>query len=59
MTKCKHNFAYPHTIWQGKTSNEVIVGRYCTICGLQQAARAKTWGRVPNGYEDMKRELQY
>jgi len=55
----KHNFAYPHAIWEGRTANEVVVGRYCTSCGLQQAARASKWGRVPKSHPDMKRELQY
>lgn len=48
----KHYFSYPHSIWQGRTVNEVLVGRYCS-CGLQQAARASKWGKVPKSHPDM------
>lgn len=55
---CKHSWCYEHAIWEGRTPNEVTVGRYCWHCGLQQAARANKWGRIPKSHPDMRDVLK-
>lgn len=54
---CKHTWFYEHTVWNGRSENEIVVGRYCTACGKQQAAFVSMWRDVPAEYEDMRQTL--
>jgi hypothetical protein len=54
MSECKHQWNYPHTIFEGRKkwrSNEIGVVRYCHLCGVKQMAFTKDWGKVPRNYK--------
>jgi hypothetical protein len=54
-SKCTHWWAYPHTVLSGRPGrDEVVVARYCSMCGEVQCATAANWHRVPEGYTDIK-----
>lgn len=56
-SKHRHYWNYPHSIWTGRSSNEVVVARYCS-CGEIQIARAAEWRKVTRRMPDVREECR-
>jgi hypothetical protein len=56
--KCAHYWCYPHAIYEGRTDNEIVVGRYCGKCGKHQITFASDWKPVPRSYVYMREEMK-
>lgn len=52
----RHNWFYPHMIWQGRNEKECAIGRYCS-CGATQAALVTRWQAVPRSLKDLREKL--
>ena len=46
----KHNWYYPHTVWQGKGKNGVAVVRWCA-CGAIEMVFADKWSKAPRSHD--------
>jgi len=56
MKKHEHYWSFDHTIWEGRTKNEVAVHRYCA-CGKHQIAYARIWHMPRKVYQFGKHGL--
>ena len=50
MSRHEHYWHYEHTVWEGRTDDEVSVVQWCT-CGVRQIAYAAKWGPVPRDHD--------
>ncbi len=55
--KHAHYWHYEHTVWEGRTPDEVAVVRYCR-CGVARMAYASKWRKIPKGYPDILKLLE-
>lgn len=54
MKRCKHNWYFEHTIYQGprgEKDNRCAVHRQCQKCGQHQMALTTRWRKPYKGYQ--------